>query len=380
VKSRPPEWALSLALSAASALLFFGALAALELGLRRYDPDYFYELYAEESSNVYSEAYGWELRRGFRGVDFGRIATVNAQGYRGPAHPHAKPPGVHRVVMFGDSIAYGAGVEDGETFAAQLEAMARGRREVVNLAVGGYGTDQALLRLEREGLRYQPDVVMLHFCLFSDYVDNALDAALFDARQPKPRFTLEDGALVLHDAHVRLSSLRRVSQWLVDESHVYNRLVGLLHGPRAPRAPGVWIDRRDAVLADLGSAADLTFHLVRRMKEVSERAGARFFFVIHPDRFAYKHRSKLMRKMCRSPLLDGIPVIDLGPRYRERGHAFEEIAFDEPGHLTLLGHTVAAETMHALLERPLPPQWDYRVTCADEPAPGSPDERASSPR
>lgn len=362
---RPPDWALSVA----SLLLCLASLAGLEAALRWSDPDYFYELYAEESSNVYSEVYGWELRRGFRGLDFGRMASVNAQGYRGPAHAFTKPAGVSRVVMLGDSIAYGAGVEDWETFSALLEAKARGRREVVNLAVGGYGTDQALLRLERDGLRYQPDVVMLHFCLFSDYVDNALPAALFDARQPKPRFTLEGGQLVLHDEHVRLSPPRRLAQWLVDESHLYNRVVGLLHGNRAPRAPGVWIDRRDAVLADLGSAAELTFRLVRRMKDVSEKAGARFFFVIHPDRFSYKHRSKLMRKMCRNPLLDGLPVIDLGPRYRERGRSFEEIALDEPGHLTHLGHELAAEALDALLERPLPPDWDYRVTCAGEPAP-----------
>jgi hypothetical protein len=363
---KPPNWLLSLL----STALCVGVVVVAELALRLADPNYFYRLHAEESSNVYSETYGWELRRGFRGIDFGRMASVNWKGYRGREHEYAKSPGRLRVVMVGDSIGYGAGVEDDETFSALLET--RGvKPEVVNLSVGGYGTDQELIALEERGLRYQPDVVVLNFCLFSDFIDNALPSALFDARQPKPYFTWDGQKLVKHDAHVRLGAARKTAQWLADESHLFNRVVGALGLAKPPRQPGVWMDRRADVMANLPPAADLTFHLIRRMNDVAAAAGARFVVVIHPDQYAYTHeRSRLLQKFCGAPLLGGMSVVEMGERYRERGLRFEDWALDEPGHLTHLGHQIAAETMEALLSPSWPAEWDYLRTCASS-APSS---------
>ena len=189
---RRPFPELLLALS--SVALVLAVVAGVEVAARLAHPDYLFSLHDDESSNVYSEIYGWELRRGFHGYDLGELATINGQGYRGPVHAFGKPPDRTRVVMLGDSIAYGAGVKDDETFSSLLQS--RGPRfDVVDLAVGGYGTDQELIRLERDGLRYSPDVVVLHFCLFSDFADNRLPSALFDARQPKPYFTWDGQAL-----------------------------------------------------------------------------------------------------------------------------------------------------------------------------------------
>ncbi len=352
--------------------VFGAALAGLEGSLRAARPDYLYSIHGDESSNVYSEVYGWALRRGFHGDDLGEIATINADGYRGPLHAREKPAGRTRVVMLGDSIAYGAGVKDDETFSALLERLDP-RLDVVNLAVGGYGTDQELLRLEREGFSYHPDVVILNFCLFSDFTDNALAYALFDARQPKPRFAWDGTTLTLHDEHLKLSAVGRAAQWLSDQSHAYNRLVSLAHIQRAPRKPGVWADRMAEVMKDLPAAADLTFAIIRRMAQETRRAGARFFVVIHPDDHAYKYRSRLLRKFCNAALLDGITVVDMGARYRSAGLAFDAFALDVPGHLTHLGHRKAAETMRALVDGTAPANWDYRETCRDD------DTRSSDP-
>lgn len=362
MRRRLPEALLALATIA----LVLLALAGIEWGLRHLRPTYLFSLRGDESSNVFSETYGWELRPGFRGRDLGELATINRRGYRGPEHPYARPAGRTRVVMLGDSIAYGAGVQDGQTFSALLES--RGERfDVVNLAVGGYGTDQELIRLEREGLRYAPDVVVLHFCLFSDFADNGLPSALFDARQPKPYFTWDGRALQLHDRHLHLGLLAGSAQWLSDWSHAYNRLVGLLGVRRAPREPGVWADRMASVLQDLPAASELTFRLIRRMADRAAAAGARFVVVVHPDRFAFQHRSKLLRKFCGTALLDGIPVIEMGERYRAEGLDWDAVALDEPGHLTHLGHQKAADALARALSPPLPPSWDYRMTCrADE--------------
>jgi hypothetical protein len=63
----------------------------------------------------------------------------------------APPAGVVRLVCFGDSFTHGDEVSNGDTWELQLEAL-DARYEALNYGVGGYGTDQALLRFRREGL------------------------------------------------------------------------------------------------------------------------------------------------------------------------------------------------------------------------------------
>ena len=64
-----------------------------------------------------------------------------------------------------------------------------------------------------------------------------------------------------------------------------------------------------------------------------------------------------------TPLLDGIPVLDLGERYRAAGLDWSAVSLDVPGHLTRVGHRQAAEAFAAALAGPLPSGWDYRSTC-----------------
>jgi hypothetical protein len=119
------------------------------------------------------------------------------------------------------------------------------------------------------------------------------------------------------------------------------------------------------VLQDLPAASDLTFRLIRRMADDAAARHARFLLVIHPDQFAFEHRSKLLRKFCTTPLLEGVPVLEMGARYREAGLDWNAVSLDVPGHLTLLGHGETAKVLDRAITQPLPPSWDYRQTCRD---------------
>src|SRR6185503_2752348 len=100
---------------------------------------------------------GYDGLPGVRGRFHGQTVTHNSQGNRGPEAAFAKPSGVRRVVVIGDSQAWGYGVGDDETIPAQLQRLLNeaggARYEVLNLGVGGYGTDQAFLKYLVEGRR-----------------------------------------------------------------------------------------------------------------------------------------------------------------------------------------------------------------------------------
>ena len=350
---RKPRPEIRLALGTVVAFAF--VLVGLELLLRRLDPRYL----DRHGPTIYSETYGWKPRPGYAWLLHGVPTTVNAKAYRGREHPLRKPPDRTRVVMLGDSIAFGARVTDEQTFGALLES-GSGRFDVVNLAVEGYGTDQELLRLENEGLAYHPDVVVLNFCMTNDVLNNVRQSDTEDEGVLKPYFSWEEGALRLHDEQLKLSAPRRALQWLADESFLYHRVAGLLPArTRRGQGQGANPDRVRRLPSE-----DLTFRLIQRIEAVTRREGARLLVVLHPDEPAFRRRSPLLQSFCWTKLLEGIPVVDLGERYRAAGMTFDQIALDYQGHLTPLGHQLAAEEMGAVLTET--PSREHRVTCRDD--------------
>jgi|APSaa5957512622_1039677.scaffolds.fasta_scaffold07098_2 lysophospholipase L1-like esterase len=109
--------------------------------------------------------------------------------------PLAKPDGEIRILFLGDSCTYGYGVAHDRTFAAVAESLLReqgvaGYVECINAGVPGYTLFQGYRYLATQGLRYQPDLVVLNFG-WNDYGmwDDLSDAehyALLQAMQPPP--------------------------------------------------------------------------------------------------------------------------------------------------------------------------------------------------
>ena len=73
-------------------------------------------------------------------------------------------PGLRAVLMtaFGDSFTHCDGVANSFTWEYLLERL-NPALEVLNFGVGGYGTDQALLRYELEGMAFHPHIAILGF-------------------------------------------------------------------------------------------------------------------------------------------------------------------------------------------------------------------------
>ena len=115
------------------------------------------------------EELGWQLKPDSRGVWGRTMIEVNSKGLRGPEVDYAKPPGTARILFLGDSVTFGFFVEEPDTFprAVQrsLERSASKTIEIINTGVGGYSPWQQKLYLEREGYRYEPDLVIVSFVL-----------------------------------------------------------------------------------------------------------------------------------------------------------------------------------------------------------------------
>ena len=123
--------------------------------------------------------------------------STNSRGLRSLREiPYAKPAGRKRLVAIGDSYTFGFDGEDEDIWPVVLEEALSGW-DVVNLGVFGYGIDQQLIMLQDQGIKYEPDVVVVGF-----YEADA-DRALLSFREfAKPRFELRDGRLDLTNVPV----------------------------------------------------------------------------------------------------------------------------------------------------------------------------------
>ena len=112
---------------------------------------------------------GWKLRPHARGRTSGIDVSINGKGLRGREVPDARIPNRRRILFIGDSVTFGFGVEEQQTLPAVVESLLNTTSpestETVNGGVTGYSSWQELEWLSKEGVRYDPDVIVLTFVL-----------------------------------------------------------------------------------------------------------------------------------------------------------------------------------------------------------------------
>ena len=217
--------------------------------------------------DVYDPTKGWWSKANLRNLRVFRtkVLNTNARGIRGTTdYAFAKPDGVFRVVLLGDSYTFGEQVSDGETYGRYLERLLPGA-EVINMGVHGYGHDQMLILLEEEGVRYRPDVVILGFTA-TDIGRNVLRFRDY----AKPRFVLDGGRLALVGSPVPRPD--EVLRWYALGPRVLDVASAV-----AQQFDGV-TERRDR------EAEALTAAIVARIIDVTRSIGAVAMLVYLPAR------------------------------------------------------------------------------------------------
>jgi len=308
------------------ALLVAGLLAAL--------------LLAEAAVRGLEEA---DPRTGYAPVNTKRRpGPTNAQGYRDEERRQAKTPGTRRVVALGDSFSWGTRVEFDDAWPQRLErglTRQRGERwEVVNLSRPGMNTVEQAEQLASEGLAYDPDLVVLGYCL-----NDSEDDAAAEVRRAR-------------DWEEQARERRARGRRLVDRSALYRMVSGRLRALRenrlriaayrsqyAPDYPG-WIAGQKA----LG-----------RMAELCKEKKIPLVVMIFP--------------LFGNPLDDGYPFpeihaavaravadtgwarpLDLWPSYR--GLDWRNLVVDGPNdeHPNEIAHRIAASALISALDEVLP--------------------------
>lgn len=277
------------------------------------------------------------------GVEYtweGIPVRINSRGFRTDEFQVPKPRGTYRILNLGDSIAFGWQVRLEDTYGKLIEeqlSAAGGdiKYEVINAGIPTWNLESERDFLLEEGLKYEPDLVLLDLTIVNDIYGSGLSIS-------------EDISLF---------------GWLRDNTYAWPFLTTqarfLLANYQGPEAIPVLNPPSQASayypLDENSPVWNEIWELITEIRQASERAGARFGVVVFPTALQLNssgHPEVPQRVLGERAVADSVTIIDLLPRYRqvceeaESGacEGYENLLFaDVWMHPNELGHQLAAD-------------------------------------
>ncbi|MBK8900842.1 MAG: SGNH/GDSL hydrolase family protein [Anaerolineaceae bacterium] len=353
VLSRRAELLLKLTTSFLSFVLFIGLIEGAAYLWERSQANglYAWELVASRRIDLveYSQpGAGYTLMQPGSQYEWQEIPVdINSNGLRNPELAYEKSANTYRILNLGDSIAMGWGVRMEETYGRQLEDMlntsdADQQYEVINAGVPGWNPANELAFLEAEGLKYEPDLVLLDLTIVNDiYGRSALE------KQDRP-------ALI---------------EWLRANTYFWPFLTVQMRWIEARSQ-----DRERIDVIDPPKEASSYFPVdsahprweevwswIESMNALAAQNGAEFGLILFPLEFQVldENYSTLPQELIRQKAeAAGIPVLDLLPVYQEACHQKEDgcrledryLFADVWMHPSAYGHEITAVEVKSFLQ------------------------------
>lgn len=334
-------------------LIIFSTLSALflsEIALRLLGYEPLYVSPERDRFWKYDPLLGWAHEPGQKGIfqtrQFRTAVQINEKGLRDRPHSYERQNDIGRVLVLGDSFAWGYGVEESERFSQRLEKSLG--VEVINAGVSGYSTDQELLWYKNEGIKYETDLVILVMA-GNDVGDN--ERQLVNTIYYKPKFVIDNGQLVLTGSPVpktgvqgrfiySLSQRSALAYFLIQR---YFDLLSFYSEHKAsPDHANVPVSRIQAKKKPF----ELTIALVNEIRNIAESRKSKFMIVTtdrwwnYPSEETYKDFVNLMQS-------EGFLVLDVESM---PGFDREQMLIPDDGHWNQAGHVFVAQQIKDFIE------------------------------
>ena len=290
---------------------------------------------------VFDRRLGWKLAPGVRKwqqEDELYFISVNSHGLRDDETAFERRPGERRMLVLGDSFAFGyGGVDAEERFSEVIEAR-RPNLEVINSGVTAYEPVQELFYLQDSGLRYQPDLVLL--ALFAN--DFTLCFRPFDHMigRPKAHISLEGGELAFHEPEFGWPYLITQHSFILG---VIDNYLSLRYDWRPPMPP-------EMTDADKDAAYRL---LIALIAEEARSGGARFAVVYFPARSRDRGENRRIPSLVSTVAeQEGFTFLDLTEDVLRDGGDRSRYFKNDP-HFNAEGHRFAGEAIDREIVGPL---------------------------
>jgi len=278
---------------------------------------------------------------------------INSKGFRSDKeYTYNKPKGVFRILAIGDSFTMGYEVNKDECFTVVLSdhlTNAGIKNEVINAGVSGYSNAEELVFLEHEGLKYDPDVVVLSF-YNNDIMDN-IRANLYTIDS--------DTILLVNKIFQPAMGIRDVLnsfflyRWLSQNSYLFNFLTyqatSFVMNSMEDKNLKEMDDTNEGATDDKpvrNTPNYLANKLVERMYELNRERGIQFILMDIPDKRHYKQSfpAEYNPEAVSDDYLNMLEMFKAG-KYQK-----QDLYWDGYGHWTPKAHAIAGEKLSQLVQ------------------------------
>lgn len=269
------------------------------------------------------------------------VYEYNSAGFRDREHSKQKSSKVTRVIVIGDSVTEGAGVEASEIFSSQLQRLLDPQHEVINLGMSGLNTPQEVHVLEVEGLGYDPDIVIMNFVLN--------DCDFFSEFHAAKQFTQDKNAKIglLGDIGIdpRIKRLLKSSAFIYFVKSRVEHLVGMITGKEdSDYYRHLW--SQDYCYQRMTEGFD-------RLKDLRAKHSFEVHLIIWPLLVDYKPYAfaPIHQRVKQEAETRGFKVFDLVETFASLSYRKLQVTAEDNVHPNGVGHRAAAEAYREWMQK-----------------------------
>ena len=263
----------------------------------------------------------------------GTLAT-NELGFRDATY---KQNADYKILLLGDSVSWGDGVDMQQSYPFLLEEMLNKNYpgkifEIINTGVPGYSTFQQLIYLKKYGIKLKPDIIIHQFCL-NDVVQ---------------RFNVlyEYGGDNIFLGIDTRNSIQGFQGWMINKSRAYEWIIRyLINFQKNKQEYAVKNLSKDELSPELLEAWELTLSEISQIAQISKKEKIPYLLFVAPYHFQLENPDNTNQPQIRLKDFSKkkkLIFYDLLDSFYLNNQIYELPLFDDPSHFSLRGHVLAA--------------------------------------
>jgi len=325
----------------------------------------------KQDDAVYEHSYIPDCHSRFTTFEWDTDVKINAEGFRDDEIAPKEQFDL-RILMLGDSMTWGYGVEKEETFSEVLQQKLKAKRikaDVINAGATSYSPTLEYLLLKNKGLSYKPDVVILNLDMSDiqdDYKYNLERVAKFDQDGNLVRVSGIKGPTTLL---YKIRNKMQINRFIADKVSLIDSRFATKNTkketqnaiPQGDPKTDRYAILRDMPVQDETEHWERTFHYISLINELCKNNDITFILTLYPygvqvsadewslgrHLFGFSshtvHSDAPQQKVKQFAEENGIMYVEMLDSFQESDTFPLYFAYD--GHINREGHKLAADVL-----------------------------------
>lgn len=303
------------------------------------------------------------FRFNYERQEFKQAIKFNSNGLRDYEYSYEKDANSYRILVIGDSVPEALQVSLDKSFTKILERKlnqkSQKKYEVINAGTGGYGTENELIFLKKEGINYRPNAIILVFSpndIEDNYASLLIDVVDGKIKENIPISVSVPKRLMLYcSRYLDICSLFQSTVLIIKKKDNSDKNLFKYYPYSKENS------------REFKKAMDDTLFLINKMSNFAEQNKINFVIVVAPsreqvdDKMWQKYMNenglnedtaeydKLQRYLMSDAKSKNINIIDLLPAFKQK-NINNTFYYNIDGHWNQKGHELAADLLYDYLK------------------------------